>query len=85
MSFAADTQLSLPESALSNAQSHYPPPVVPGYTVLNQIGQGAFGSVWRCLHNETEEDHAVKQLKAEHAKGTEVSTCTLPQPTHVRT
>lgn len=45
-----------------------PLPVVPGYTMLKKQGEGAMGSVWKAIHDDTGEVVALKFLVAHLAK-----------------
>lgn len=33
------------------------------YTIIEEIGQGAFSTVFKAQHNETKEYYAIKRLK----------------------
>jgi serine/threonine protein kinase len=37
-------------------------PTVPGYTVLEKLGEGGMGTVWRAIHDSTQREVALKSL-----------------------
>ncbi len=56
-----------PEPKLRNSQEPYPVPSsnpASQYTLMEKLGVGSFGTVYKAMHNETKQTVAIKQIGA---------------------
>jgi Protein kinase domain len=61
---------SSPEPKLRSPREPYPMPSsnpASQYTLMEKLGTGSFGTVYKAMHNETKQIVAVKQIGASHA------------------